>query len=116
MRRTNLVFIFLSIFLSTLCLSSRAQAGDSEGFEKRKESALINLRNHSRPDTARVEALMNVLYAAIFLEERKDVALYLTEAFSLSRKLQYINGVGNYRWWPFSKQKHRLILPCWYST
>jgi two-component system, NarL family, sensor kinase len=54
----------------------------------------MNLGNYPNPDTARVEALINVLNAAILLKERKDVAPYLSEAFSLCRKLQYINGLG----------------------
>lgn len=65
-----------------------------ENFEKRKQEAINDLKNYPRPDTARVNALIRVLNTAAYLKERKALLPYLDEAYQISRRLNYIRGLG----------------------
>lgn len=63
-------------------------------FEKSKEKAVANLKNFTKPDTARVNALISVFTTATFLKERQEVTPFREEALALSRKLNYTNGLA----------------------
>jgi signal transduction histidine kinase len=65
------------------------------GFKERKEVALAELKKYPRPDTNRVNALIQVFITATFLKERKEVLPYRLEALAISRKLNYSKGLAS---------------------
>lgn len=68
---------------------------DLDNFNERKELAIAELNKFPKPDTSRVNALLNILNTAVFLKEKKEVLLFLPEAIGISRKLVYKRGLGN---------------------
>ncbi|MBN8674858.1 MAG: tetratricopeptide repeat protein [Chitinophagales bacterium] len=85
------IVIFVLTLLTGISCPVNAQ---QEGFEKKKQEAINDLKNYPAPDTARVNALVRVLNTAAYLKERKAVLPYLDEAFGISRKLNYTPGLA----------------------
>ena len=56
-------------------------------FEHTKDSLIHELNKHPGPDTARVNALMELIDCAVFLSEKKQVLPYWQEANALGQKL-----------------------------
>ncbi len=76
---------------------------DDHDFQKSKNAAIAELKKFPKPDTARVNALINVFTTATFFKERQEVSSYRTEALLISKRLNYPRGLvvcylsmGNY--------------------
>ena len=65
----------------------------TEEFIAMRDSAVSQLKSFPNPDTARVNALLKVLYAPTYLAEREQVMPYLREATALSKRLNYPRGI-----------------------
>lgn len=92
MLRKKNILLYYSWLILGMPLYSSAQ---NPSFAKNKEQAILNLSRHDRQDTARVNALLAVVYTAIFFKERKELLPYLEEGLSLSRRLSYTKGLAN---------------------
>jgi signal transduction histidine kinase len=75
-------------------VTTHAQNDMFTGFEKRKDKAVADLQKTPGQDTARVNALLRILSTPSFLKQQKQVEPYCYEALSLSRKLNYPNGLA----------------------
>jgi two-component system, NarL family, sensor kinase len=97
MRQIALLIFWRIMILPGIYLHAQDNTGTSfaSGFKERKEKALAELKNFTRPDTARVNALIKVLNTAVFLKEREEVLIYLPETLALSRKLKYAKGLAS---------------------
>jgi two-component system, NarL family, sensor kinase len=73
----------------------RQQYEGVTGFEQRRDTALLKLKNFPKPDTARVNALIELFNTAVFLKQRQEVTPYRLEALTLSRKLHYTSGLAH---------------------
>ncbi|MEO7044632.1 MAG: ATP-binding protein [Ferruginibacter sp.] len=58
-------------------------------FTHQKDSLVKELNNYPAADTARANALYNILDYAVFLSQKKEVLPYWEEALALSRKLHF---------------------------
>src|SRR5687768_10772253 len=88
----------IAVLLSALLVgffSANAQPNNWEEFEKDKALAVAELKSHPRPDTNRVNALINVCSTAVYLREREAVMQYRAEALDLSRRLGYVKGMAS---------------------
>jgi two-component system, NarL family, sensor kinase len=92
--RNKAIFI-IALFIWQLQPAKAQMDYSFNNFKEKKEAAITELKNFPRPDTARVSALIRILYTAIFLKERKEVSPYLAEALEISRKLKYKTGLAN---------------------
>src|SRR5205809_3358559 len=63
-------------------------------FEQRKEKAISELKKYTRPDTARVNALIRVFRTAIFSKQQQQVKPYFDEAMVASKRLRYTKGIA----------------------
>lgn len=88
--------LYTAVFGVALLLqpAANAQADDFNQYEKKKTFALEDLKKYPRPDTNRINALINVFGLATFLKERQELKPYCDEAFALSRDLQYTRGLA----------------------
>jgi two-component system, NarL family, sensor kinase len=71
----------------------------SKGFENKKELAILELKKFTKNDTARVNALWDVIKYAIFLKQKESVKKYYDETLLLSRKLNYSKGLAKCYYW-----------------
>jgi two-component system, NarL family, sensor kinase len=102
MYKLKIKLIWLISLGSSCCSVAFAQTlTEMEGgFEKRKTTAITNLKNHSKNDTARVNALQKVIACgAFFLKQKKELMPYCEEELALSRKLQYSKGIIMCHYW-----------------
>jgi two-component system, NarL family, sensor kinase len=88
------IALFYTILLSSWYTPVIAQGDIFSRMEKRKDSALENLKKYPQPDTHRIKALQTVLDAAVFLRQKKQVLPYFEEAIALSRQLQFNRGLA----------------------
>lgn len=90
-------YVSILLVVAFCCLPVRLKAQPftgKHGYEAQKQIALAALQQHTRPDTARVHALLQLLSTATFLKERKELMPYQREAMTLSRQLQYSYGMA----------------------
>src|SRR5687768_8699319 len=88
------IAFFLIAWLSGCLLTARAQSPSWEEFETKKAAAVEELKKYPRPDTARINALIQVCSTSVYLKEREAIAPYRAEALALSRKLNYVKGLA----------------------
>ncbi|MBL7743964.1 MAG: hypothetical protein JNN00_10865 [Chitinophagaceae bacterium] len=69
------------------------------GFAERKEKAITALKSFAKPDTARINALFNVISVAFIQKQRQELLPYYEEAMALSRKLEYAEGLAKCYVW-----------------
>ncbi|RYG42832.1 MAG: tetratricopeptide repeat protein, partial [Chitinophagaceae bacterium] len=84
----------VALILLSCCPVLSIGQEDNSNFEKEKSAAVEDLRNYTRQDTSRVNALLRVCRTATFLKERQAVAGYRDEAMLLSRRLNYTRGLA----------------------
>ncbi|RYY10627.1 MAG: hypothetical protein EOO04_36595, partial [Chitinophagaceae bacterium] len=91
--RQAIICITTIFFCNGISLNAQP-ASFTNAFNDRKAKALAELKKHSSPDTARVNALLKVLYTATFMKERAELEPYRVEAMELSRRLDYRRGMA----------------------
>lgn len=64
-------------------------------FEQKRDKGIADLKNYKEADTARVNALVRLFGAAIFLKQRKELYPYCQEAMSISRRIGYMRGMAH---------------------
>lgn len=84
-------YIFFIIIFLTCQL--KAQSDFVQEFEKNKQRAIQNLVFKTKRDTSRINALINVFSLALINKQRQQVLPYWNEALSLSRDLNYKEGL-----------------------
>ncbi len=91
------VILFFLLFLSSNVLAQENTI--TAGYKERKLKALLQLEKNTRPDTARVNALLGVLGSAFIGRQRAEMGAYFEEAVYLSHKLDYPEGLmACYKW------------------
>jgi signal transduction histidine kinase len=85
--------ICLLLFLS-IAKTSFGQGDLFTQFDQRKDKAVAELKNYTKQDTARVNALIRVFTTAVFLKQQKQVKPYCDEAITISKKLNYKEGIA----------------------
>ncbi len=91
------IILFFLLFLSTNVLAQENTI--TAGYKERKLKALLQLEKNTRPDTARVNALLGVLGSAFIGRQRAEMGAYFEEAVYLSHKLDYPEGLmACYKW------------------
>lgn len=91
---------FLSgIFLFWQTYALQAQDDIFSKMQRRKDSTIQELKKFPRPDTVRIKALLEVLHAAVFLRQKKQVLDYFEEAVTLCKKLNYKQGLADCYIW-----------------
>jgi two-component system, NarL family, sensor kinase len=94
MRLPNRTIVCIAVLIAGCPLWIQAQSDSMyKSFENQKNIAIAELKKHPAPDTARVNALINVLNTATFLKERKELLPYREEAMQISRRLNYTKGI-----------------------
>ncbi|OSZ77626.1 hypothetical protein CAP36_14740 [Chitinophagaceae bacterium IBVUCB2] len=89
-------FILAGVISFLQCTQLRAQdIGSSivSGYEERKEKAIAALKKFPHPDTGRVNALVDVISTALIKKQRQELFPYCEEAISISRQLNYQEGL-----------------------
>ncbi|MGC4038312.1 MAG: sensor histidine kinase [Chitinophagaceae bacterium] len=71
-----------------------AQGDMFSGFDQRRDKAIADLKKFTKPDTARVNALVRVFRTAVFLKQQKQVKPYCDEAMVLSQRINYARGIA----------------------
>lgn len=85
--------VLLSLRVS-VCFAQIIDGSDMiSGFEKRKSEALKKLSIRTLRDTARIDALVNLLETSYIQKQREDILPYWKEAYELSIKLNYPKGL-----------------------
>jgi two-component system, NarL family, sensor kinase len=94
MRCLKTAGVWCSVFLFFNLQTIYGQGNYLSGFEKRKDSAIAELKKFQRQDTDRVNTLAKVFKTANFLREDQQVSPYCDEALYISRKLNYTRGLA----------------------
>jgi signal transduction histidine kinase len=85
--------IHLLLFLS-IAKTSFGQGDLFTQFDQRKDKAVADLKNYTKHDTARVNALIRVFSTSVFLKQQKQVKSYCDEAMTISKQLHYKEGIA----------------------
>lgn len=92
--RKYLILILILLFGAESSKFLHAQpATPVTSFEKDKAAAVLELKKYPRPDTNRVNALLNILGTPTYRKEREAVIPYRLEAFELSKKINFNKGI-----------------------
>ena len=87
------IILILMVLVVTYTVCGQAQPHSMlSGFKEKKEAALKDLEKKTNPDTARVNALINLLGTALVRPHYAELLDYYTEARQLSEKLNYTYG------------------------
>src|SRR5260221_1067842 len=86
--------VFCTIFFFLFVQTTVAQDNIFSGFGEKKNKAIAELKKFTKPDTARVNALVRVFRIAVFLKEQQQVKPYCDEAMVTSRRLNYTRGIA----------------------
>ena len=86
--------ICMAAFLLLCVRKNYAQDDMFANFEQEKAKAVTELEKFKKPNTERVEAVINVLKTAMFLKQQKAVRPYCDEALAISRKINYSLGLA----------------------
>jgi two-component system, NarL family, sensor kinase len=99
MFRIEKIAFILGAFLLWQTVVLNAQDDIFSKMQRRKDSTIQALKKFPQPDTHRIKALQEVLHAAFFLRQKKQVLTYFDEALTLSKKLNYANGLADCYIW-----------------
>ncbi|MBC7902662.1 MAG: hypothetical protein H7Y27_04540 [Gemmatimonadaceae bacterium] len=78
------------------------------GYQERKEKGINALKLKPAPDTARVNALTNLIGGGVIQKQRHELMPYFEEALQLSRKLDYKEGLSKCYVWKGNFHKAAL--------
>jgi two-component system NarL family sensor kinase len=81
------------------------------GYKERKDKAIAVLAGFTKPDTARVNALIDVIATAVIAKQRQELSTYCDEALAISRKLNYVPGIVTCYNWKGSLSKGLRDIP-----
>jgi two-component system, NarL family, sensor kinase len=93
---TNLLGIILLLWTNTLTAQPDFY---QKAFIHDRDSLIKELAKYPNPDTARALALVNILDAATFLSQKRQVMPYYQEAAHLSRQLKFNKAEAIYLEW-----------------
>jgi two-component system, NarL family, sensor kinase len=85
--------IYFLLFFS-IAKTSFGQGDMFTQFDQKKDKAVAELKKYTKQDTARANALIRVFSTSVFLKQQKQVKPYCDEAMTLSKQLNYKNGVA----------------------
>lgn len=114
-------FIYLLLFIGNFVQLCAQDIGADiiKGYEARKQKALTTLKQYSKPDTNRVNALCEVFAAAFVKKQRLELQPYHEEALALSHKLGYQKGLAKCYIWKghlAKSEKDRAVAMAYYDS
>jgi two-component system, NarL family, sensor kinase len=89
--------VYQLLFSGALLFAATGHAQENfsaYNFQEEKSKAITQLNQKTKPDTARINALIVVLNKAYFTRQRRELLPYCEEAMDLSRKLNYSAGLS----------------------